>query len=92
MSIYTEFFNTRTYFQNQSLMPKFMKADMGAYYMGELNTNLNKLKTNLEEAPAQQVKKIEKPSGVEGDDTPITKVSKSDIVLEFKIEVIFNNS
>jgi len=74
--------------KNQSLMPKFMKADMGAYYMGELNTNLNKLKTNLEEAPAQQTKKIEKPSGVEGDDTPITKVSKSDIVLEFKIEVV----
>ena len=68
-------------------MPTFMKGDMKAHYIGELNSNLTKLRSNLDTVPSQMAKKVEKPAGIEGDDNPITKVSKSDIVLEFKIEV-----
>ena len=65
-----------------------MKGDMKSHYIGELNDNLNKLKSNLESVPTQQAKKIEKPAGDEVDDTPVAKVSKSDVVLSFQIEVM----
>jgi len=90
--------------KDRRLMPKFVLKDMEGLYIEEMNAAINLLKGNLESLPVQQgaakegklkISKL-KPGRSqstlsrteETEDSHVTQLSKSDVVLTFQIEVV----